>query len=149
MNIPMKLNRLNDSILNYDRVKPSTTFLSNTRPMKKSKDIRILEIENKSVLQKYYSPEVHFIFSRLVFPAFGSSLFYHSFLFRKIKAEKIMNEQQHEIDQQKIRELEDNIKISSMQSMIVGQEKERQRIAVDLHDSLGGLLVPLNCNSTT
>ena len=27
-----------------------------------------------------------------------------------------------------------------MQSMIVGQEKERQRIAVDLHDSLGGLL---------
>ena len=51
-----------------------------------------------------------------------------------------MNEQQHEIDQQKIRELEDNIKISSMQSMIVGQEKERQRIAVDLHDSLGGLL---------
>ena len=35
-----------------------------------------------------------------------------------------MNEQQHEIDQQKIRELEDNIKISSMQSMIVGQEKK-------------------------
>lgn len=27
-----------------------------------------------------------------------------------------------------------------MQSMIIGQEKERQRIAVDLHDSLGGLL---------
>lgn len=32
------------------------------------------------------------------------------------------------------------MKISSMQSMIIGQEKERQRIAVDLHDSLGGLL---------
>ena len=35
----------------------------------------------------------------------------------------------------KSEKLEEQYQISSMQSMIVGQEKERQRIAVDLHDS--------------
>ena len=36
--------------------------------------------------------------------------------------------------------LEDELQINSMQSMIAGQEVERERIAKDLHDSLGGLL---------
>lgn len=137
----MKLNRLNDSILNYDRVKAINDLSIKHQADEKSKDIRILEIENKSVLQKILLTR-----SALYFVAAGFFLllvalyFIIRFYSEKIKAEKIMNEQQHEIDQQKIRELEDNIKISSMQSMIVGQEKERQRIAVDLHDSLGGLL---------
>ncbi len=137
----MKLNRLNDSILNYDRIKAINDLSIKHQADEKSKDIRILEIENKSVLQKILLTR-----SALYFVAAGFFLllvalyFIIRFYSEKIKAEKIMNEQQHEIDQQKIRELEDNIKISSMQSMIVGQEKERQRIAVDLHDSLGGLL---------
>lgn len=32
------------------------------------------------------------------------------------------------------------MQLQSMQSMIDGQESERERIAQDLHDSLGGLL---------
>jgi signal transduction histidine kinase len=62
------------------------------------------------------------------------------FYTQKIRTEKIINTQNEEINNQKIRELEDNLKISSMQSMIEGQEIERERIAKDLHDSLGGLL---------
>ena len=62
------------------------------------------------------------------------------FYTQKIRSENVVNNQKQEINTQKIRELEDNIKISSMQSMIEGQELERERIAKDLHDSLGGLL---------
>ena len=58
----------------------------------------------------------------------------------RIKSTRIITEQKEEINQQKIRELEDNIKMSSMRSVIEGQEIERERIAKDLHDSLGGLL---------
>ena len=45
-----------------------------------------------------------------------------------------------EINRQRITELENNVKIESMNSMIQGQEAERERVAKDLHDSLGGLL---------
>ena len=137
----MKLNKLNDSILNFDRIKAINDLSIKHQADEKSKDIRVLEIENKSVLQKILLTR-----SALYFVAAGFFLvlvalyFIIRFYSEKIKVEKIMNEQQHEIDQQKIRELEDTMKISSMQSMIIGQEKERQRIAVDLHDSLGGLL---------
>ncbi len=62
------------------------------------------------------------------------------FYTQKIRTEKIITSQKEEINDQKIRELQDNLKISSMQSMIEGQEIERERIAKDLHDSLGGLL---------
>ncbi|MBK8698965.1 MAG: sensor histidine kinase [Saprospiraceae bacterium] len=137
----IKLHQLNDSILNYDRIKAINDLSIKHQADEKTKDIRLLEIENRSVLQKILLTR-----SALYFVAAGFFLllvalyFIIRFYSQKIKAEKIMNEQQHEIDQQKIRELEDNIKISSMQSMIVGQERERERIAVDLHDSLGGLL---------
>lgn len=137
----LKYNGLNDSILNHER-KASVSDLSiKYQADQKEKDIRFLEIENKSVLQKIF-----FTRSALYFVAIGCLLLlialYYVIRFynQKIRVEKIINEQQHEIDVQKIRELEDNIKISSMQSMIVGQEKERERIATDLHDSLGGLL---------
>ena len=63
-----------------------------------------------------------------------------NFYRQKLLADEIINGQKQEIAQQKIRELEDNIKISSMQSMLEGQEIERERISKDLHDSLGGLL---------
>jgi signal transduction histidine kinase len=62
------------------------------------------------------------------------------FYMQKINTEKIINDQHHQIDSQRIQDLENKIKINSMQAMILGEEKERERIAKDLHDSLGGLL---------
>ncbi|MBT8191117.1 MAG: sensor histidine kinase, partial [Bacteroidia bacterium] len=62
------------------------------------------------------------------------------FYSEKINTAKIIEEQTEKINLQKITELKDRIRINSMQSMIEGQELERERIAKDLHDSLGGLL---------
>ena len=137
----VKFNLLNDSILNLDRVKAINDLSIKHQADQKAKDIRLLEIENKSVLQKIFLTRSALYFVAAGFFLLLVALYYIiRFYTQKIRVEKIINEQQHEIDLQKIRELEDNLKISSMQSMIVGQEKERERIATDLHDSLGGLL---------
>ena len=53
---------------------------------------------------------------------------------------KVIASQTEEINQQKFRDLENTLKIETMQSMLAGQESERQRVAQDLHDSVGGLL---------
>ena len=58
----------------------------------------------------------------------------------KIEASDIIHEQNEQINTQKITELENNLKLQNLSSMLVGQEQERERIAKDLHDSLGGLL---------
>lgn len=58
----------------------------------------------------------------------------------RLNINRLVASQKEEINARKIRELEDSLKIETMQSMLEGQESERQRIAHDLHDSLGGLL---------
>jgi signal transduction histidine kinase len=58
----------------------------------------------------------------------------------RLAKDRLIASQKEEINTRKIRELEDSLKIETMQSMLEGQESERQRIAHDLHDSLGGLL---------
>jgi len=50
---------------------------------------------------------------------------------------------------QKIKELEQNNKLLSLNSMLEGQEVERLRIAQDLHDGLGGLLTTVKAHFNT
>ncbi len=59
---------------------------------------------------------------------------------QRLNSNQIITKQNEEINQRKINELESNRKIESISSMLQGQEVERERIARDLHDSLGGLL---------
>ncbi len=59
---------------------------------------------------------------------------------KRLQTNQALAEKNEEIKNQRIRDLEKNQKINSMQAMVEGQEAERLRIARDLHDSLGGLL---------
>lgn len=59
---------------------------------------------------------------------------------QRLRSNRIIAAQLAEINQQEIDALAKTHKIETMQSMLEGQESERQRIAHDLHDSLGGLL---------
>lgn len=67
----------------------------------------------------------------------------------KIKFTKNMHSKEKELQQQKIKELEQNNKLLSLNSMIEGQEVERLRIAQDLHDGLGGLLTTVKAHFNT
>ncbi|MBK6995736.1 MAG: tetratricopeptide repeat protein [Lewinellaceae bacterium] len=58
----------------------------------------------------------------------------------RIRANKKIAAQESELQQQQIVQLEQASKLTALSAMIEGQEKERSRIAADLHDGLGGLL---------
>jgi two-component system, NarL family, sensor kinase len=64
-----------------------------------------------------------------------------AFLFyRNFKNREILNRQQRELQAQKIKELEKDKQLLTIDAMLRGQEEERKRIAKDLHDGLGGML---------
>ena len=68
---------------------------------------------------------------------------------QRFRMERVLGRQKEEIAQQKINELESSLKIKNLQSMVLGQEAERTRIAEDLHDSLGGTLSSLKLQYDT
>lgn len=53
---------------------------------------------------------------------------------------KALAEKNNEINKQKIDELLQQQEIASLQGVLEGQETERKRVAIDLHDRLGGIL---------
>jgi len=61
-------------------------------------------------------------------------------LYRNIRNKHIIVEQDLEIERQKTKELEKERQINAAHAVLQGEETERQRIARDLHDGLGGLL---------
>ncbi|MBP6659254.1 MAG: sensor histidine kinase [Chitinophagales bacterium] len=64
-----------------------------------------------------------------------------SFLFyRYFKQQNTILEKEKIIQQQKITDLEKEKQLQATESILKGQEEERNRIAKDLHDGLGGLL---------
>lgn len=137
----LKYTLLSDSIANKNRLESFNNLALKYGSREKQTSIELLKIEkeyeiNKNVIQR----------QSLYILAFGllivllSVYFIIKFYNHQIATTKTINEQKDEINYQKIRELEDAVRISSMRSMIEGQEKEQERIAKDLHDSLGGLL---------
>lgn len=133
--------RLNDSITSKNRLETFTNLALKYGTKEKQTSIELLKIEKNYEIAKNSAQR-----RTLYILAFGLAIVLLSIYFivqfynQRITTTKIITEQKEEINQQKIRELEDNIKISSMRSVIEGQEIERERIAKDLHDSLGGLL---------
>jgi two-component system NarL family sensor kinase len=54
--------------------------------------------------------------------------------------------QQSALQQQRIKQLEQEKKLAALSAVIEGEEKERLRIAADLHDGLGGLLTSVKAH---
>ncbi|MFT5103954.1 MAG: two-component system sensor histidine kinase DegS [Candidatus Latescibacterota bacterium] len=70
--------------------------------------------------------------------AIGSLLGY--LLFKNTKRKQRIAEQQREIEIQKTEKILRDQELTTIDAMIEGQEKERQRLASDLHDSVGATL---------
>ena len=61
-------------------------------------------------------------------------------LYVNFKRKLLINQQQEDLQQQKIKDLENEKQLVAMDSIIKGEEQERSRVAKDLHDGLGSLL---------
>lgn len=90
--------------------------------------------------------------SQIIFGLFALSLFlvgFYIFYKKRIKYHQTIAKQKEELQKQKLYELKQQHKMTSLSSMIEGQEAERLRIAKDLHDSLGGLLSTVKSHFST
>ena len=133
--------KLNDSILNGERVVAINNLTVKYETRQKNKDIELLEKQTQLAqsVNAQQRRALYVLGGGLGLLALGI-YFIIKFFRQQIRATRIINMQRDKLDKQKIKDLENDVKISSMQSVIEGQELERERIAKDLHDSLGGLL---------
>ena len=132
---------LSDSILNKERTESIDNLTIKYESKEKNIKVKSLEIDKATAeAQNQQQRRALYLLAAGVILLLALLYYIINFYRQKERADNIISQQKEEINQQKIRELEDNIQISSMQSMLEGQEIERERIAKDLHDSLGGLL---------
>ncbi|MDF0705898.1 tetratricopeptide repeat-containing sensor histidine kinase [Flagellimonas okinawensis] len=123
--------QLKDSLFNEKNVRKITQLGMQYEFDKRDAEQELL-IAKKNRQQKLilWGVGVLFVFGLLASIFFRKRLIY----------QKTITEQQQAIQEQEIVKLRQNNRITAMNSMIEGQEKERARIAKDLHDGLGSLL---------
>ena len=63
--------------------------------------------------------------------------------YQKLRAQNLLHEKQKEVNSQKINALIKDQELQLMKASIVGQDKERKRIAQELHDTIGGNLASI------
>lgn len=68
---------------------------------------------------------------------------------KNTKRKQLLAEQEKELQVQKVGTLMKEQELASIDAMIEGQEKERQRIANDLHDDLGGMMATVKLHFNT
>ena len=129
-----KLLKLNDSLDNESQNNAIIEAENQYRASEKEKQNLILkiEIEKKELQQRNLWIGVG------VFLFFGSLI---GFLFYKnTKRKQLIAEQEREIEIQKTEKVMREQEMNTINAMIEGQEKERQALASDLHDSVGAIL---------
>ncbi|NJO25712.1 MAG: sensor histidine kinase [Bacteroidia bacterium] len=78
--------------------------------------------------------------NKLFIAAIAGLLVLIGLIYRIYKSRHKLLRQEKELQQQKITDLEKDKQLLTIEAMLKGQEEERNRIAKDLHDGLGGML---------
>jgi len=132
-----KENALNDSILQVENQKAITEILTQYETEKKEKEILNLQnINLQTNIEKRRDKNLLYTALALLL---GGIVLTYAFL-KNSRKRRIIAEQMQELESQKVERLLKEQELIGIDAMIEGQEKERQRIAEDLHDSLGGKL---------
>ncbi len=136
--------RLTDTLLHRDRVATSQRLAAQYGTREKTQKLEELERDIRSIEDSKRQQRNFLVAISLFFVATLIAGFFMVRDYRhRLQASRVIAEQREKINQQTIRQLEDALRIESMQSMLEGQESERKRIAHDLHDSVGGMLAAI------
>jgi len=129
----MKLNALKDSI-NSTRQNIAISEIKEKYDNEKLRADK-LELEAKRLQNRNY------LIATLSLLLLGSILSF--FIFKNSKKKRLLAEKDKEIEHQKVTSLLKEQELIGINAMVVGQEKERKRIAEDLHDDIGSALTTL------
>ena len=110
--------------------------------LKKDQEIQ----ESKLARQKSIKNIILFSFLILLIPIIGLLIIYY----QKLQTQSELNKKQEEINEQKITSLIKEQELKLIKASVKGKDKERERIALELHDSIGGNLaaIKLQLNNT-
>lgn len=101
------------------------------------------ELENQVLKSKHKTNKaLLYIFIGLLL----ASLIIAFLIIKNVRRKEKISRQEKLIEQQKLEKALKDYELSSIDLMLEGQEKERQRIANDLHDNLGSMLATLKMN---
>jgi len=101
------------------------------------------ELENQNLILDNNRKQVWiYLFIGLILS--GGFISYLKYKNRKRKEKILLQEQ--EIQKQKLEKILKNQELESIEAMLIGQEKERIKLAEDLHDNLGSLLATVKLN---
>lgn len=128
---------LRDSLFRSDKLRLAREYESKYKLTEKEGKIKELALQNSLNIQKMKSEKKvrWFLWTLSAVLLFAIILLYRFFYFRllskNLQAEKAALAHSME---------KSELKLQASQAMMRGQERERKRIARDLHDSMGGLL---------
>lgn len=103
--------------------------------LKKNQEFKVLEIEKQQSQKKTLT----YAFIIIVIPLIGLLFLYY----QKLKNQNLLNKKQKEIGEQKIDTLIRDQELKLIKNAIKVQDKERTRIAQELHDRIGGNLAAI------
>lgn len=136
-----KHQEINEGLLNESRQKSIEQLRIQFETENKEKEISFLQRENDLVKNDAARKRRFYIFLSVALITLVFVSLLALFINRKrLHAQRLIHIQSEKIHHQQITELEQQHRLNSMNELMKMQETERERIARDLHDSLGGLL---------
>lgn len=119
-----KFYNLKDSLFTLEKEKNYNRLLTKFEVEKKNSQIKLLRKENE--LQEARKIRMYFVLGLLITMILSSFLFYQN----KLRSQQKLNVKQQELNRTK--------------NILEGQNKERNRLAKELHDGIAGSLVGIN-----
>lgn len=129
--------RLNDSIAGVTMKQKITEMDEQFQTEKRKQEIGQLQKEKQ--LQQL-SLRQKSTLNYILFGSIAALLVIGLLAYRNFRHKQLLSKQTEQLHARRIKELEQEKQIISMNSLLKGQEEERGRLAKDLHDGLGGML---------
>lgn len=127
-----KYRNLNDSIFNINK---NIAFNEiQTKYEVEKKNLKIDLLSKEKTIERTKRQIVIFVGISLIVPLLLLTLFYR----KKNKMQKVISEKEHELFVQERIKLENEQEIERVVGMLEGQATERDRIAGEIHDGIGG-----------
>ncbi|WP_312298067.1 ATP-binding protein [Chryseobacterium sp.] len=141
-----KYSKLNDS-LNAENIKLEINKLeARFNASEKEKKIAYLNAEKNQKEMEVNQKNSYLWVLSLILLLFLSLLIFLFIIYRKNKK---LSEQKEINLQQKIEDIKQKEELALTKAILEGEERERERVAKDLHDGLGGMLAGVKINLST